>query len=227
MPTRSHSIYLVAFMTVLFMHMQRRAFADDSLSVMQLLSITPEAAVIAGLESVASIAANLESEPELRQVLSAQRATVEAAASQATTLWNNVLANPDDQQVETQYAAAIAGLQSAKSQLASTTEELFDTAVQGLTQAQVDRLVTWRTTQGRRVPPEFRVTSRSDEQWQAIEAALVAEKRAERLGEELDSDHDQVLGAVRAEFDVIAAANALQSGLLPMQADFEELEPAN
>jgi hypothetical protein len=78
---------------------------------------------------------------------------------------------------------------------------------------------------GRKVPPEFRATERTRTDWRRVERALIAEARADRLGEELDQEHAQVLAEIRSRSEVVAAAARLaQSDLESIQSVFEGLQ---
>jgi len=71
------------------------------------------------------------------------------------------------------------------------------------------------------VPDEFRVLTRSVEEWEALEKAVRAESKAIRKGLQLDSGSQDLLDDTRAEPDVIAAKASFDTNYDAMVLVFE------
>lgn len=195
-------------------------------SVAAEIGITPESTVIADwdTQTASLILSRIEAEVGLRQALEVAHQAVDAAASTVTELAQVLLNEPNNQQHLQQYEAAVAAQEAVGQQMVVLRDLLFDAAVQGLQQPKIDAVVIWRYGALRRVEPSFRTHQRTLEQWKAIERALRAEKRALRLGEELDEDEAQLLANVRSDPLVTQAAIQLQIDLEIMTQTFELYE---
>lgn len=63
----------------------------------------------------------------------------------------------------------------------------------------------------RAVPAELKVEERTEEQWRELELAVVAERRAQRLGRAVPTEVATTLSAARGDSDVVAAKTGLQT----------------
>ncbi len=64
---------------------------------------------------------------------------------------------------------------------------------------------------GRGVPAELRVVERSEEEWRTLQLAVIAEKRAERLGRSVPTDAAATLSTARGDSDVAAAKSGFDT----------------
>jgi hypothetical protein len=62
----------------------------------------------------------------------------------------------------------------------------------------------------------------TDAQWDAVERALRAERRAARLSETLDHDYAQLLANVRSDVDVVDAQYQLAANLNAVELVFSQ-----
>lgn len=69
----------------------------------------------------------------------------------------------------------------------------------------------------------MRVVQRTDDQWQAIERALLIEQRAQRRGEPVEAGVAVLLAQVRSDVEVSQAAANLQAHVISVTVLFEDL----
>jgi len=186
------------------------------------LGLGPEPLVIAEMSpgGAGEMIAKFEAETGLREQLGIQRASADAAIQTASETAAAMSASPA-QDLTDQYQAALSALALAQEAIVGIRDQLFAAVTDELSTSQVGRLNIWRLSAGLQVPPEFRVTVRTPEQWHAIELALRAEARALRYGEDVPGDAAQLLGQVRAESNVIAAQSLLSQNMAAMQSSLE------
>ena len=197
-------------------------FGSDS-DLAASLGITPESAVVAGLSpaEASSLLENLNDASELKTILQTHQETLHLATQAVSELSRSSTTSLDDPQTHlAAYLAAVSDLNEAKEDVASSEHALLAAITHELSLQQVARLSAWRESVARKVPPAFRVTGRTAEQWDAIEEALIAEARASRFNVPLAIPDAQLLTAVRSELDVITAQGTLESALIAMNTVF-------
>lgn len=186
------------------------------------LGVCPESAIVAGVENIAPILNAIDAESGLQQSLASHREALLTASTNVTALWQALEIDSENQSLHSQYESAVAAKLSAQTQISVALQALFEAATENLSEQQVQRLTNWRLSQGRKVPPEFRIKQRTDQDWMNLEIALIAEKRAMRLGTALNEAQAELLADARADLEVIEAATALQNELPLMEAQFEQ-----
>lgn len=189
------------------------------------LGVVPEALVIAGITSANEINAifqSLDEATELRQAYIDARLAIDEAAETMSALSAFLRMNPQDSELIAQYESAAAAKLNAEQSFASTREALESAAFDGFSGQAITAIQTWRASAHRRVPPEFRVLQRTDEQWKAIEAAVRAQQRSAQFGTSLHPDHADLLVDIAAETAVIDAANNLATYLSFVQSAVQQ-----
>jgi hypothetical protein len=196
--------------------------AMDALAVdLAQLELSPEAVSASGLHnSLQTLLDQVEQATTLRQTLAAKRDAL-GTASQAVSALEAAMGQSDgNAELLAQYQAATAQLQTLRGELTTLDGQLLAAATLNLPGTDVQKLNIFRQSEGRRVPPEFRVKLLTSEQWDDVESALIAERRAQRMGHELDPEAASLLGALRIDAEVIQAASNLQATLVQDQALF-------
>jgi hypothetical protein len=202
------------------------AVAQDMLVAASDIGLTPEAVATSGLHAqLPATLQRLEDSQELRQVLASQRQQLIQAAQSVMALSQSLGLDPNNQQLQSQYQAAKAQLQSSQDQVATTRQALFDQVMTDVPEALVQKLVIWRDNIDRQAPSELRIRQRTDEQWQAIELAVIAERRAIRQGEVPDPQQTALLAEARADAEVVLAAANLNTTLPAVQLLFAQYAP--
>jgi hypothetical protein len=185
--------------------------------------LCPEALAASGCHSATQgILDTLVAADEHAVALAQKRQQLLEASTSVRDLAAALSLDPESEQLQTQYASALAQQATILQQIAQAQGDLRDLVGEELSPEQAAQLVVWRGSEGRSVPPQFRVAERSGAEWDAIEHALIAERRAQRLGETLAAEHAAVLADVRGEVEVIAAANSLELNLPAVQTAFEQ-----
>lgn len=185
-------------------------YGQADLQLATALGIVPESLAIAGVEltAIPILFSQLESETSLLDQLSAQS----SVANDTIQTLSALITNPGDADVvmvESQYYQALEQLSDLKLQIDQLQLTLFNEVIGSLTSEQATRLQAWRSSVGHDVPAEFRVASRTPDEWNAIELALRAESRSARTGEPIPEQHSTLLAAVRADPAVMNAHNSL------------------
>jgi hypothetical protein len=189
------------------------------------LGITAESLVLADLHGYATtILAQLEADEQSRAYLGTLQGSLNQAQAELAALQQLAAAAGNDATLTTQLQEAQQNVQTIQQQVATARQAFLQTVTQNLPPEGVERLQVWRESAGVTVPESFRIEQLSAEQWKVVEAAIRAEKRAERLDTELDPDLAGLLSDLRADFDVIAAAGRLSNHLSTCQATFAQYE---
>lgn len=202
-------------------------YADDSTSdVAAWIGITPESMVVAQFDvpQATAVLNALDESSELRGAIADQHAQADAASDAVTTLSESLQANPDDPDLLASFEEASTALAAAQSQIEALRNDLFAAAVASASEAQRQRLIIWRSAGDRRIPAEARVQAHPADEWQQVEAAVRAERRALRRGEELDTEQAALLNTIRSHPDVVQAAANLQANLAPMKVLFQQFD---
>jgi len=189
------------------------------------VGLSPEAVVVCGaLEGLQGTLTAIQSAGAEYDAVAQARTQVSALSQTHQDVQQALSLDPANESLQTQLATITSQLSQAQAQLESTRADLAEVALEGWTEPQLQKLEGWKASSDRRVPPEFRVTGRSDAQWKAIELALIAERRAARLGQEFAGAQQELLTSVRAEQAVLAAQQALQTNLPAAQQAFIAVE---
>ncbi len=190
------------------------------------IGICPESLVISDLHAhTQTLLTQLQADQTGRvqlQYLHDQLQAAQATLATATQAAANV---GNDSTLASQLTTAQQNVTALQGQIVQLRSELLADLTEGLPAAAVERLSTWRNASGFTVSPPFRVKALTDDQWQAVEGALRAESRAQRLGNELGGEQADLLSGIRADMEVIAAGMRLQSSLTTTQAVFDEFAP--
>lgn len=175
------------------------------------IGITPEAIAATGAQpSMAAILTNLESSAPLRSTLQAAREEAMHTNQLLADLSTALAKQPEDDRLLLRRREALHRAATAQRAMTSAEDALFEAAVRALPASQVDRLRACRESMGRNIPPEFCTVRRTHQQWDALEAAISAERRAKYLNQPLDVAHQRVLDDARSQIEVIEAALLLE-----------------
>lgn len=199
----------------------------DTIAIAYEIGITPESLVLAQLASsqcggALNALTVIEQVAELKSDIVAARIMIDQNGQAVTNLAESVQVVSDDENLLADFAQALDDLNASKVAHASAKGTLLDEVLYEVPSAAVTALAIWRDSSHRNVPSEFRVLNLSDQQWNAIERALRAEKRAIRVGETLAAEHAQVLADVRSDVAVVNAQYALTSHLAAVETVFEQ-----
>ena len=204
-----------------------KASADSSTTdAAAWIGIQPSSMVIAQFtqEQTATVLSAIHNSTALRNAILTEHANADTAAELVTVFDDALRANPDNVAAAASLESANSSLALARSRIQALREDLFNSATIAATAVQRDRLLAFRMAENRRVPAEFRIHARSEQEWTGIETALRAERRAIRKGELLDTTHSTVLLSVRSHPDVVAASAGLQSDLAAMKSLFQQFD---
>lgn len=201
------------------------ALAQNVTGVCAEIGITPESVVIADLnaQSAMVILGRVESAVTLRESLSSQHDAADAVAATITEL-SELMLNDADEDLQQQYEAAMATLAAGQLQITTLREALFDLALDGFPAPKIQRITVWRQGSPYRVQRAFRAKELEHDTWKALERALRAERRAIRLGEELDEEPAQLLADIRSGPAVVEAGIRLEVNFEAMKVVFQQFE---
>jgi hypothetical protein len=197
---------------------RRVALAEIGLGASDLAAVGLQASAVSELLD------QLDQQHQTFAAMATAKNALLTATEQVTSLGQQLAKNPLNQEIRAQYNGAIQASEAAKSQVSSLRNDLFGAVTDGLASSTIQRLSALRQSSARKVPVEFRVVSRTDSHWQAIELALIAEARAQRMGDTLAGESASLLANVRMELDVAEAALSLQSNLSAVQQLLNPIE---
>jgi len=185
------------------------------------VGLSPEAIIVSGAQPLgqATLSA-IGSAGDEYNAVSQLRQQVSVSTVARENLRRGLSLDPENEELRTQFNASTTQVAQLQEQLAGARNSLAAVALENWTPPQLQKLEAWKASSGRRVPASFRVASRTEAQWHAIELALIAEQRATQLGRELNPEQQQLLAAVRAEAEVVAAGQALTLHLASMEQAF-------
>ncbi len=204
----------------------RPALAQNARGVWAEIGITPESVVIADLnaQSAMVILGRVESAVALRESLSSQHNAADAVAATITELSELMLNAAADEDLQQEYEAAVATLAAGRQQITALREALFDLALDGFPAPKIQRITVWRQGSPYRVRRAFRAKELEHDTWKAIERALRAERRAIRVGEDLDEEPAQLLADLRSDPAVVEAGIRLEANFDSMKLVFQQFE---
>lgn len=187
------------------------------------IGISPESLTLAGLSGADAsvILAQLETASTLQSLLETARSDASRAADAAGDALDTLRSDPANALVRTQYDEAVAAFEAADARVQSLKTDLYDAAMDGCSSQAIGDVAHCALQLGRRMPPEFAVIDDTRQDWRALERASIAERRAaRRTDEDLDAVHAAVLSNARARTDVAAAEQRLLLNLGAVQAAF-------
>ncbi len=201
------------------------ALAQNVTGVCAEIGITPESVVIADLDAQSAmvILGRVESAVALRASLAAEHDAADAVAATITEL-SQLMLNDADEDLRQEYEAAVATLAAGRQQITALREALFDLALDGFPAPKILRITVWRQGSRYRVRRAFRAKELEHDTWKAIERALRAERRAIRVGVDLDEEPAQLLADIRSDPAVVEAGIRLEANFDPMKVVFQQFE---
>jgi hypothetical protein len=204
----------------------RNALGESTVAVAAHVAITPESMVVAGFDaqSASLILTRIDAAAGLRSALEDQEQLAAQSGNALTAIRELLNEAPDDPQLLSQHQSLAQQFEAAQGQLQQLRQALVEAATEGLPSEPIQKLAVWQDGASYQVGPELRTKVRTPEEWQAIELALRAEARANRLAAPLAPEHAGLLAQVRAEVGVIQATLDLQSNLAGMAVVFEGFE---
>jgi hypothetical protein len=186
------------------------------------LGITPEVTLVAGF-SVAQAETGLarlgNAAPQIEQVHVAWN-SVHARAAALADLIEQLSEEPTNATLAAQVAATRQQLVSARQQVHEAQAILVGAVVAGMPGGPVQRLAVARAGSRRRTPPEFWAIERTEQQWRALESAVVIERRAARTGGSVPPEVASLLAQARSHPAVVEATQALGTHLPAMRTVF-------
>ncbi len=204
----------------------RPVLAQNTMGVWAEIGITPESVVIADLDAQSAmvILGRVEAAVALRESLAAEHDAADAVAATITELSELMLNAAADEDLQQEYEAAVATLAAGQQQITALREALFDLALDGFPTSKIQRITVWQQGSPYRVQRAFRAKELEHDTWKAMERALRAERRAIRLGEELDEEPAQLLADIRSDPAVVEAGIRLEANFDPMKVVFQQFE---
>ncbi len=189
------------------------------------IGITPCALVMADLAGATpSILHSLIEATELRAVLEQRRGAVVQSANAVAEAAELCAAAPDDAAAQQVFRETVALEGQARAQMAAAQADLRNAVLAHASAPQVATLDRVRSAAPYAAPPEFGIAARSNEEWRAIEAALVAEERAAALQVPLDDHHATLVASVRSHPQVVLARQHLMLHLEAVEALFAQFQ---
>lgn len=223
---RIHSGVVPALFAATIALVGRSVLAQSATAVAAEIGITPKSVVIANLDGAVTslVVSRIQGATALREELAAGHQAVDAAAAVVTVLSQALHNDAGDNELMQQHQEAVAASNAAKLQVTAVRNALFEDAIAGLPPEQVAMITTCKEGARYRVQPEFRAKHRTGDEWRAIERALRAERRAIRLGEDLDEVQADLLAGVRGDVVVIEALQHLEMNLEWIQQVFQQFD---
>lgn len=161
-----------------------------------------------------------QAESEQQQLESAQ-AQQSTAVRLLASLRDQLRQLPGDADLLSQLPAAVSGVATSAGAVASAEDALVSAAEAGLSGALCGKITTCRAARKRLAPAEFWVVGRTESEWNSLQAALNAERRCARTGQDLPGEYSSLLVSARENSDVIASRLALDSSLAGITALFQ------
>ena len=151
-----------------------------------------------------------------------------SARSVAVTAWRDAIEqsreDPSNETLRQAVLSRWATLASAEQSMEEAAGAVLAVAMDELPASCAARLAACRQAGARRVPPEMRAASLSAEEWGQLELAVIAERRAARLGTLVPSDAAELLGRVRAQAQVVQAGIDVAQSFAQIEALFSTRE---
>ena len=181
------------------------------------IGLSADALATAGMpvEGAQAALARLGEAQNLTAALRQSQGAASQAANRVTELLELLRSDPGNPELAGELRVREAELEAANEGILAGEAALVTDALRDAQPETVAAIERFRSHPGRGLPGAFRATSLSAEESDAIQAALVAERRAARLGRELPVELSQLLVDVRQRQEVAQAAQRLET-LLPL-----------
>jgi len=153
-----------------------------------------------------------------RTALTSAKAEVDAALVSVSQARAALDIDPGQPDASAALANAVSALGQAQSGVLAARQQLLAAATTGLSTQVKSNLASCAARTGRRVPPEFLVSTVNAASFDALEGAVLSEQRG--ISSDLSAAEVQLLAQVRAESAVIAAVQGVQSNLSAITAAF-------
>jgi len=170
--------------------------------------LDPEALATAGLSSqdaanvVGSFSSAMASEPGRLEKADADYA---AARVESDALRRKIRSGLASAEEIKEFQSAKSALSSAEGDRADTLDDWFSDAVVGLSEAKVDALTTLRENRHWKLPIEFLVIDRTEQEWVSVREALNNERISAKYGDPADATHQADLSTWRSDAACSAA----------------------
>lgn len=186
--------------------------------------ITPETLAIAGFSATeaGTILTRLQNLTPLREDFAESADATDEASRSFSSCAERLRRGACSQENVEAYSDAADAFSGGAADLETRLDFFFAVALNGFDIEAVELVALAGGQLGRRVPSEFLALERSDLQWRAIEEALVAERRAERLGQELPGGQATLLSDIRTDPAVMDAAANLAGALSEIRDRFAQ-----
>jgi hypothetical protein len=180
------------------------------------VGLTPEALAASSVTSAeaGALLARLDAATEQVAAFNAATLSLDTAINNLLAMDQILIADPDDEETATARDA----LATLRAQASSAKSALIAAGLQGLQAEAKSRVERFMAAAGSTLPAALKVCPLSVPERRALEAALTAEQRADRLDLTLPSGTVSVLSACRSHADVVAAGISLSANLATIQA---------
>lgn len=187
---------------------------NSTLSALSELKLTPTVVAASTLSPIeaSGLVGAIGGQVGLHTTLHALRQGESDALATDLQLTDTIRRNPADKQANSLWQAHVAQLTQILGEIDSVRNKLQAAANQSMGSKQ-SKSIALISNQERAVPPEFWTLSLNEEGWTTLEEALVAERRASRLGTALPSDISKLLANYRADPEVVIAQKGLDDNL--------------
>lgn len=187
------------------------------------IRLTPEAIAASGLR--ASLATMLDrlAASDIKATISGHRTSLTALTAELTAVNQSLARDAQNATLLQHRAQVVAQIGTTRQAIAASQQALLAAVTNGLPAEALGRLALIRAGLERQVPTEFMAKSRSETEWHALELAIVAEARSQRTGKPPPPEVVALLAQTRAEPEVMAAAERLNTDLAPVKQAFDSL----
>lgn len=219
---------IIAFLAALLIHsgsnpmlLPREVDAETVRVVMQ-IGLGPRALAAAGVsaEEAASLLTRVDQDPSTRAAYVTAADNLSSARTALAAAIEAARSDPASQSLRQAATAAAASVASARQSLTQAASGLVSVAVAGLPDGAATRLAVCRQTRHHRVPPALWTASLSAAEWDRLELALIAERRAQRLNVAVPEDAAQLLAQCRAQPQVVQAQQNIDASLAAIESTF-------
>jgi hypothetical protein len=184
------------------------------------VGICPELLAATGItaEGAASLLARIADAAEATAGLRQAQADAALAATQLAAARDLMSSDGENPERRAELERAEAELARANSQIEASVNTIWTAATAGLEGGTNDLFQSFRFAAGAGVPATWKVCPFDAERWHSVEHALIAERRAARLNQELPQEQSRLLAEVRATGQLIEAEQRF-AGLFPQVAE--------
>lgn len=186
------------------------------------VGLGPEALAAAGVtaQESADLLARVEQDPSIRAAFIAATEERGSAHTAAAAAIEAARADPGNESLRRVAVAAAASTAAAQQAVTQAASGVVAVAVAGLPEVAATRLATYRQTRIYRVPAAMWAASQAADEWEGLELALIAERRAQRLNVTVPESAAQLLAQCRAQAQVVQAQQNIDASIVAIQAVF-------